>query len=404
MELIFEWIMQQLTTNQFFGGFVGGSLIAGLLFILKDAPKELFKLYLRTFTIETEIFSYCIGFTWISEYLSSLDYAKKCRRLRIEENSGDVVLTIGTGVHFIKIDGVFVFIQKTLDKERSKGYIITESYKIRTFGRSQEIIRKVMESCKNRVYLQEKIPIHSWSNHGFWRLANKCNAKSLNSVILDNEMKDDLTKDIDWFLNSEKWYKERGIPWHRGYLLYGTPGTGKTSLTLALATHFCRPLYVLNLSSVSGDIDLEFAFSTCSSEGILLIEDIDAAQNSRKVIKKENNEEEKKESISLSSLLNQLDGSLSHPGLIIFMTSNHPEKLDPAILRPGRIDFKIHLGFLTPETAKNMINKFYPEINLEIESVGDVSPAEMQNVLQRYVSSSEDLKDILEREIEIKVA
>ena len=401
MEVIFEWVVEQLKSNQVFGGFIGGSLLFSFLYSLRNFPKHILNIFRKLLTVETEIFSNTEGFAWISEYLSAFGHIKKSRRLRIENSDGgdDVILTLGDGFHFLKIDGIWIIIQKSLDKERSKGFSPTESYKIITFGRSQKNILKLIENSKKRIYSQDKVPIYSWSTHKYWRLANKCNNRSLETIFIEDEVKESLTKDIDWFLSSENWYNIRGISWHRGYLFEGPPGTGKSSLVLALATYLKKPIYLMNLSSVSVDEDLQIAFSTCKSKGILLIEDIDASQKSRDLIIEKNTTEkepEVKKPVSLSAILNQLDGNLSPPGLLVLMTSNYPERLDPAILRPGRVDFTIHLGYLTPKTAENMLHKFYPDIKIEIKSIERVTPAELQSALQLTSINIDEFRNNLE--------
>ena len=393
MEVIFEWVTEQLKSNQVFSGFIGGSILVSFLYSLKDLPRHILKVCRKTFSVEAEILSNTEGFIWISEYLADSEYTKRSRRLRIENSSNagaDVILTLGEGFHFLKIDGTWMIIQKSLDKERSKGFSPTESYKIRTFGRSQKAIINLIEKARKRIYLQDKVPIYSWSSHKYWRLSNKCNSRSLETIFIEEKAKESLTKDMSWFLSSEDWYNIRGISWHRGYLLEGPPGTGKSSLTLALATYFKKPIHLLNLSSIYTDDDLQLAFSTCKSNGILLIEDIDASQKDRNITKEEEEEEEKKKSLSLSSLLNQLDGNLSPPGIIVFMTTNYPDKLDSAILRPGRVDFRLTLGYLTPKITEKMIQQFYPDIRIKIEKIEEITPAELQGALQLNSNSMDE--------------
>jgi chaperone BCS1 len=159
---------------------------------------------------------------------------------------------------------------------------------------------------------------------------------------------------------------EVGIPYKRGYLFSGPPGTGKTSLTAALAGVFALDIYVLSiLDPFLTEEILVRLFSSVPSRCIVLLEDIDAAGLKRadeikfKKLKGEEVPEEpqtsgvrKKSSlsISLSGLLNAIDGVASSEGRILVMTTNKPKELDQALIRPGRID--LHIPFTLPQRAE----------------------------------------------------
>src|ERR1700744_542594 len=101
-------------------------------------------------------------------------------------------------------------------------------------------------------------------------------ARSLDSIIMPEETIADLCHDIERFLDSESLYVQRGIPYRRGYLFEGAPGTGKSSLAMALAGHYSMPIYVMNLSTITGDSGLMSAMKNVPSRSIVVIEDIDA--------------------------------------------------------------------------------------------------------------------------------
>lgn len=148
-----------------------------------------------------------------------------------------------------------------------------------------------------------------------------------------------LCDDIQKFQNSEEWYQKRGIPYRRGYLLYGPPGTGKTSFTLAVAGALKLNICYLNLSSGRlDDDDLNDVLSSAPDNSIILLEDIDAI-----FVQRESVTQGHQRGVSFSGLLNALDGVRSQEGSILFMTTNHREKLDPALLRPGRCDVHVEL-------------------------------------------------------------
>jgi len=133
---------------------------------------------------------------------------------------------------------------------------------------------------------------------------------------------------------------DKGVPYRRGYLLYGPPGTGKTSFTQAIAGELKLNICYLNLSNGNMDDDgLNRALNNAPSQSIILLEDIDGI-----FVARESVNQGREGGVSFSGLLNALDGVRSQEGRILFMTTNHREKLDPALMRPGRADFHAYLG------------------------------------------------------------
>ena len=149
-----------------------------------------------------------------------------------------------------------------------------------------------------------------------------------------------------------------GIPYRRGYLLYGHPGTGKSSFIQALAGALNYNICIINLSeSALTDDRLNHLLCHAPERSILLLEDIDAAFH---------NTREKRVGysqchVTFSGLLNALDGVAAAEERIIFMTTNHVERLDPALIRPGRVDVQKFIGLATDYQVKELFLKFFPD-------------------------------------------
>lgn len=212
-----------------------------------------------------------------------------------------------------------------------------------------------------------------------------CDVRRLDTVYLPTNVKNIMINELNKFLKIEKLYKEVCIPYKKGFLLYGPPGTGKTSFVKSIAYEYQIPIYTININDDDiNDDTIVNRLNSISGIGIkiLLFEDIDSAFAEQEKLKIEIKEQEnfiledkkknenivKKKYLTYSGLLNALDGVLaSQHGLITIMTTNYIEKLGEALIRPGRIDYKIELGYCNKEQIKlmtiNIIQRMYKIID-----------------------------------------
>jgi len=183
-------------------------------------------------------------------------------------------------------------------------------------------------------------------------------SRPLESVIIEHGIKDSLLADTKRFLQSEEWYSTKGIPYRRGYLLYGPPGCGKTSLITALAGSLRLPIVLVALGSKSmGDDGLLSALSGAPRDSIVLIEDVDCA------FRKEDANERimgYSRAVTLSGLLNAIDGVAAQEGRLIFLTTNYKERLTEALIRPGRVDAQYYIGNASKDGAGELFDQFFP--------------------------------------------
>jgi len=172
------------------------------------------------------------------------------------------------------------------------------------------------------------------------------------SVVLAGDQLSDLQRDLDSFFAAQDDYDRLGISYQRGYLLYGPPGNGKTSTVVAMASHFARDVYIVTLSTMS-DVELANVLGALPEHAFLLIEDVDC-------IFAERDRSDAHNKLTFSGFLNALDGVCATSGRVLFMTTNHIDRLDPALIRPGRADRKFEFNHADPDMAERLFLRFFP--------------------------------------------
>ncbi|KAJ7721840.1 P-loop containing nucleoside triphosphate hydrolase protein [Mycena maculata] len=245
-----------------------------------------------------------------------------------------------------------------------------------------------------------RVTVHLTDNYGSWARAVTKNRRAFSTLILPNGIKELILADAKEFLASEEWYTFAGVPHRRGYLLYGEPGTGKSSTIHALAGELGLEIYFISLAAPGiDDYTLGRLIRDTPSRCILLIEDIDCAFPSREedddepLLDSKGNPIPKepippRSQVTLAGLLNVLDSVASEEGRLTFATAcipyilssrvlilrqtNHIEQLDPALIRPGRMDLKIQYGLATAEQLEQMFDRFYP---YDQESLAEFGPS-----------------------------
>jgi len=195
---------------------------------------------------------------------------------------------------------------------------------------------------------------HSRSR-GYWERANKICGQTLENVFLPQEVKDDIVKHIDGFIANKNRYLKFGRVYKLCFLFTGVPGAGKSSLIKAIAMKYERPIYALTLTKKLEDETLTELFTEVKENAIIVLEDIDAFFVDRQA---------QDVNISFSAILNLFDGLFSPGnGIILIMTGNNPERLDNALIRPGRVDKIIKFDYPKKREVSQAFNAIVGHTN-----------------------------------------
>ncbi|KAM0823802.1 hypothetical protein ACQ4PT_070629 [Festuca glaucescens] len=240
-----------------------------------------------------------------------------------------------------------------------------------------------------------------------WFAIDLHHPSTFTTLAMDRKLKQSVMDDLERFVKRKEYYKKIGKAWKRGYLLYGPPGTGKSSMIAAMANYLKFDVYDLELTEVNWNSTLRRLLIGMTNRSILVIEDIDCTvelqqRDEGQEGTKSNPSEDK---VTLSGLLNFVDGLWSTSGeeRIIIFTTNYKERLDPALLRPGRMDMHIHMGYCCPESFRILASNYhsidhhatYPEIEELIKEVM-VTPAEVAEVLMRNEETDIALEGLIQ--------
>jgi hypothetical protein len=226
------------------------------------------------------------------------------------------------------------------------------------------------------------------SRWGSFHRTSSIARREKDSVILKEGQMDRVIDHIRQFRQNEEEYDKFGIPFRTGIMLSGTPGSGKTSTATVVANELDMDVYYLSILAMEGDSDLETSIGRVPPNVMVVLEDIDAVRAT-----KDRSEEltaadvPNNNDVSLSALLNVLDGMQSPRGVVFVMTTNHPEKLDPALKRPGRVDLHEHLTHLDHHQLTQMINYYsggtYDGFIPYVDPEDEITSAEVMQVIRK---------------------
>ncbi len=372
MDVIWTFFSDQLAENQFLSG---GALLAVLgvgFAYLRNIPSYVYNWIRRRLVIRVDILDRDEAFSWLIAWLAQHPYKRRCRLVSVNTSNKDskksknIILSPAPGPHFFFYKRRLVILRRSRQEGGDlKGGLlcIQEKFDLTIFSRNVSIVNSLLEEARDVANPVDnssvKIYRADWTT---WVLARKQPVRKLSSVILADNQQETLLEDLKDFQESEEWYASTGVPYRRGYLLYVPPGNGKSSVVIALASALNLNVCVLTLSAKGmGDETLMQLCSEPPPNSLILLEDIDCA-----CVTRDGDDTD----LTFSGLLNAIDGITATEGRIMFMTTNKQEKLDDALIRPGRCDISMKLDVATSDQASRLFLHFYPHLSERAESFG----------------------------------
>lgn len=362
---IFTTIVQLVQHNQFLQAALVAAPATALAYSAKALPMKIYQWFKKIITVEVRFNSDMSDFEAVTRFVTkNILYDKFSRNFtyqterKWDEASEDNVtkhhgLTAGYGTHLGFYKRHLCLVERSLSESANTDKF-KEHLEVTFFTRSKKIVREFAReiAIAAGTNLEEfiSVPIMTNSN-GWWQRMGKLPLRRMDTVFSANDAGNKLVAVIREFEGKKDDHHAKGLPHHLGILLHGEPGCGKSSLIHSVASELQRSIQYLNFGSIEKDKHLMelLAGPRDWSKVLLVIEDIDAAGvkiNRDKASDDEAAPSEKGSDVTLSTLLNVLDGLLCPDGLVVIATTNHPDRLDPALRRPGRFDQNIELGRL----------------------------------------------------------
>jgi chaperone BCS1 len=361
--------------NQFAAGGLLLMLVGGVGVVLRAVPQKLWEWCVSQTTMTITVKDDDVAFVWVKEWFLEQKFLKRIRRVDLDTTLRHEQLEFipAPGLHWFWFSGR-PFRVEFHRSEDTQGWSKkrNEQLTFRTIGRNQSFLKQ---------FVTEIVECHRRNAGGvsslflydeYWTKVEGYAPRFLDSVILGTGEKDQLVFDIEKFKSAKERYRKLGVPYHRGYLLYGPPGTGKTSLVSALAARFRMSIYLVNLTDFN-DKSLIKAIQDIPTNSLILFEDIDCVKTGQarpdrdapaktQQLGNSSNKANPTDQfgVTLSGLLNALDGFNSPEDVLFVMTTNKIESLDEALLRPGRIDYRLYLGTACDEQKIELYGRFFP--------------------------------------------
>jgi len=377
-----EWLTTYYTdfiafskSNPLFAGIISVWGLGVVTFCLRTVPSKIFNFIYRQCTTNLVLNSYDSIYHEFLQWVSENNMHSFVRDLNFNNrgvwSEGVPMISIGYG-KTIFLFKRRLFVLHRFKEEANQTMRPKETIKITLIGRSHQIFSELFDVIHESQEEENSISVHTWKEG--WNYTAYQPKRDLDTVVVEEHIKQDILTCIDNFIGDSDWYFKNGIPYHLGIMFHGPSGTGKTSLIKAICAKYDRPLYIIHLSRMSDDT-LETALAEIPIGAVVAIEDIDTANLGKRNISNKittikqsgtmslvrgTSHGDSEASLTLGGVLNALDGITTSEGRILIATTNVLDSLDEALIRPGRFDLTKEIGYMTDDTLRTYLGRFYP--------------------------------------------
>lgn len=373
---LFDSLWAALSANQFLAGGIGTLAFGSAMYLLRAVPERLADVVERTVWTKVSVESLSNEYRDVDAFIESRRLGFFSRSLEIKD--GTVKTGFGSG--WGRYDGTLFRYAKTKSTQQIAPF---ETITVSFLTRDRGLVERFMKDCRPEEH-KKSIYVAMYAAGGSAGGLRR-RKRGLETVFVNAAIKERLVRRLTWFMGAEEWHSSRGIPWKLGIVLHGPPGTGKTSLIHALASDFGFDIkYIKSLHGLGA------AFLSGTRNDLFVIEDIDtiAGALNRETAGERGGDRDdgSGRGSPLHEILNAMDGMQTPDGLKFIVTTNHIARLDPAIVRPGRIDDVIEVGPLALESARAMFRAFYGR-----DGIGDYRPvtgAELQQMFSTMAAEA----------------
>ncbi|KAK4570509.1 Complex III assembly protein translocase and chaperone [Recurvomyces mirabilis] len=358
-------VFAQLQSNPFFTAGFGLAALGAALRYGSRGVQQTAALIRRRMLVDLEITRHDKSYEWVLNWMTA-QYQNQIETSTHKSANGAeqtaFSLVPGRGKHILRYRNAFIAVSR--EREGKSFDAMGKPFETVTLTTLYHY-RYVFEGIVSEAYqmslqnVEGKTVVYTSQNMSWQSSGQPKRRRPFDSVVLEEGLSERILGDVREFLDARTWYLDRGIPYRRGYLLYGPPGTGKTSFVQALAGKLDFNIAMLSLSQrgLTDDL-LNHLLLNVPPRTIVLLEDADAAFSNRR---QRDTDGYTGANVTYSGLLNALDGVASAEERIIFMTTNHIDRLDDALIRPGRVDMTVQLGNATEWQMARLWDRFYAE-------------------------------------------